>query len=408
MPGPFARSPSVARARPILLLLAFAALLVAVAVGGGCAARTLVARRLTAEASARGIDARWRSLDVRFPPAVEVRGLVAVRRAGGDTVATADSLAVALDPWSLLAFSPRLARLDVSGARVRLAARAPATEDSLEAPALGPDLPGDRTSRASAAADAIARAALFPARRLPALALRDVAIALPARDTAESRGLALAWLALRKHRGAVSVEAAGTLRLARDVPFELDLVWSPDDRLSGGARFEIPDPGRSVSAPLRLALDGRATQDHGRGVATLGEGTRLSVGPLETRIAASIARHGPAFAFAFEADSVTEEQLAGALPRPSWARSSTSPYAARSTTARGSTSISLGSTARGSRPTSSPTDCGSSPRERASGCSGSRSRSPPWCCFRVGGGLPASSRRRIRTSCRSTRWTRSS
>ena len=53
-------------------------------------------------------------------------------------------------------------------------------------------------------------------------------------------GLRLHWLAVAPHRGGVRLAAAGAILGERTVGFATDFEYGHDDRLVGGARFDIP------------------------------------------------------------------------------------------------------------------------------------------------------------------------
>jgi len=143
-------------------------------------------------AGARGLDLRWERLRVRFPLRAELRGIVVCERARGDTLVTADSIAVALDPWSLLFFHPRASEIAVAHAYLRIVPRHASPPDTLVP---GEELPAAVSPRAAKlrhAAESLAGLLLAPARRLPRLEVRDLVVAVPAGEDSPLRGGRLA------------------------------------------------------------------------------------------------------------------------------------------------------------------------------------------------------------------------
>jgi len=113
-------SPNAFPRRGRLVLLSLAALLV-LAVGLPWIIAPLLGGRLHAAARDRGFDARWRRLAFAWPMRIELSGLE-VTRAGADApLVTADRVEASLGPRGL-SFTPRVARLVLSHARVSLPA----------------------------------------------------------------------------------------------------------------------------------------------------------------------------------------------------------------------------------------------------------------------------------------------
>jgi hypothetical protein len=283
-----------------------------------------ISARIHRTAAARGLEASWQALEVRPPLRVRFHGLVVTRPADGDTLVRAESLAVALDPWALLALRPRLTALDIAHAALRPPAPRPADPDTTtpEEPAAPRDRRRDpvRAERVRAAARSLVGLLAAPARSLPRLALRDVTISTgagPARpaDEVAFAGVHIAWLALTPGREGVRLEAEGRWAAREPVPFAAALVYRRDDRLSGGARFAIPSPGRRRPDTLRVTVDGSLHQDRAAGRVVCADTTRVSIGSLRFRLGGEAAREGPRFRVALAADTLTARQWKESLPR---------------------------------------------------------------------------------------------
>src|SRR6267378_927254 len=109
-----------------LLLIAILLAVPAAALGVRSILLAALTGRLRHAAAGRGLEASWRTLGFATPLTLRIDGL-AVSRTGvqGDTLFAAESLAVSLDPWSLLLLAPRPTRVEL--AHARLSAPAPAT-----------------------------------------------------------------------------------------------------------------------------------------------------------------------------------------------------------------------------------------------------------------------------------------
>jgi hypothetical protein len=172
-----------------------------------------------------------------------------------------------------------------------------------------------------AAAGALARVVLAPARHLPELRFRDLTVRTPRAededtDAASSRmRLEIAALDLAHTREGIALAAAGRLRLDRDQPFSLQLQYAHDDAISGGAWLGVPDTVRGRLDTLRLRVLGRATQDRRRQELRLGDGTRVWIGQLPITVSGSVARRGPAVSLDLSADKITEERIRASIPR---------------------------------------------------------------------------------------------
>ncbi len=299
-----------------LVLLAFAA---------GPVLRAIIAARLRSAAAARGLAASWISLEVRPPLRARFRGLVVVHPVDGDTLVRAETLAVALDPWTLLMLRPRLASVDLDHASIRLPSPRRADPDSSmpEDPPTPRDRRRDpeRAERVRDLARSLVGALAAPTRNLPRLALRDVtisarpaAVAKPGEEVTLA-GAHIAWLELAPGRQGVRLEVEGRWWAQPPVPFAVALDYRRDDRISGGARLAIPSPGRPHSDTLRITVDGSLHQDHGAGRVTVADTTLITVGSLRFRLGGEATRAGPRFRLALAADSLTAAQWKESLPR---------------------------------------------------------------------------------------------
>ena len=282
--------------------------------------------RLRAEAAARGHEATWSRLTLRFPGAALER--LRVTNAAGDTVIAADSLDVTLRVGPLLALRVRPARVRIAAATVHAGGAEAAEEDPLEALPPEPEGGDGRAPRPAdpgvrAAADALIRLLLFPARQLPELDLRDVTLAAGTPgaedDGPAARALHLEHLRLRHVAGGArassTIEASGVARLRRDVPFVFDMTYDRRDRVSGHARFGIPDPERRTLEPLAIALEGRFIQQRRRGTVVI-DSTVVTFGEIPVRVAGRVEREGPRVHFDLAADSLTDSRWRRSVPRP--------------------------------------------------------------------------------------------
>ncbi len=315
-------SPSTPRSFRRWLVVGLALILATLAAGP--VARGVVASRVRAAAAARGLHAAWGSLTVGPPLQARFRDLVLTRRADGDTVVRAASLAVSLDPRALLLLRSRVARVTLAHATLRVGPSRRADADTL-APDVpspsGPRSDGAGAERVRTAARSLVRLLAAPARELPRLSLRDVTIAMaPRADAAEPRvapapaGLRLHWLALAPTRRGVQLAAAGALLGERSVGFATTVEYGHDDRLVGGARFDIPGGGAAGLEQLRIAVDGALTQDRRAGRVAIADSTRITVGTLRFRLGGALERQGPRFQLALAADSLTAAQWRESLP----------------------------------------------------------------------------------------------
>ena len=289
----------------LLAVLGAARLLAPVAISWG----------LQHAAGQRGLSVRWERLRVRFPLRAELRGTIVCERAWGDTLVTADSIAVAVDPWSLFFFHPRATDVAVAHARLRIVARHASLPDTL---VLEEDLPAavsPRTAKLRQAAESLAGLLLAPARRLPRLEVRDLVVAAPAGEDDPLRGGRLAWLALDHAPSGMRLSAAGALDLEHEVPFDVELSYGNDDRLTGAALLGLGDPAGGTGERLRVTVNGALTQDRRARVLRLADSTRVSFGSLPVTLGGSLEQRGPRLRFRLAADGITEARVLASVPR---------------------------------------------------------------------------------------------
>lgn len=281
----------------------------------------LAAGRIRAAAAARGLTVSWRKLTVSGLGWVRISRVVAARAGAGgatDSLVQADSLAVALDLGSLWSLRPRVGSLGLWHARIRLPARSAAEPDTL-AP---DDRPAGRASKENPAraarlrhsAESWVRVLLVPARRLPRLELNDVEISAGDSEDASIRGLRIARLDLKPVEDGIRLSTIGSLQLERGVPFSAMFTYDREDRIRGRAQFLIPDSTRARADSLLLTAEGTLHQSRPRGLITIGEGTRVTVGQLPLRIEGRLASRGPALYLAVQGDGLTEKRIKRSLP----------------------------------------------------------------------------------------------
>jgi hypothetical protein len=281
-----------------------------------------VAGRVRAASADRGLTVSWSKLTVSGLGRVGIQRFVAVRaRAGSaaDSLFQADSLAVALDLGSLWSLRPRVGSLGVWHARIRLPARSAAEPDTLE-----PDYPQAagraskedpaRAARLRHSAESWVRVLLAPARRLPRLEWNDVEISSADSEDASTRGLRIARLDLKPVEDGIRLSTFGSLQLEHRVPFTATATYDRKDRIRGTARFLFADSTRARTDSLTVTAEGTLHQDFRRGLVTIGEGTRVTIGRLPFQIDGQLAKRGPALRLAVRADGLTGERVTRSLP----------------------------------------------------------------------------------------------
>jgi hypothetical protein len=280
----------------------------------------LAAGRVRAAAAARGLTVSWRKLTVSGIGRVRITGVVAVRAGAGsapDSLFQADSLAVALDLGSLWSLRPRVGGLGLWHAQIRLPARSAADPDTL----VPDDFPaglasGENSARAARlrnSAESWMRLLLVPARRLPRLELNDVEISSGNGEDESIQGLRIARLDLKPIEEGVRLSTFGSLQLERGVPFTAMFTYDREDHILGSARFLIPDSTRARTDPLLITVQGMLHQNYRRGLVTIGEGTRVTIGRIPFRIQGRLASRGPSLQLAIAADGLTEEGITRSL-----------------------------------------------------------------------------------------------
>jgi hypothetical protein len=153
-----------------------------------------------------------------------------------------------------------------------------------------------------------------PARRLPRLELNDVAISTGDGEDASIRGLRIARLDLEPFAHGIRFSTAGSLQFDSEVPFNASFTYDHKDRIRGGARFLITDSTRARTDTLLMTAEGNLRQNYRRGLVTIGDSTRLTIGRIPLRIGGRLASRGPVVHLAVRADGLTEEQIKRSLP----------------------------------------------------------------------------------------------
>jgi transglycosylase-like protein len=306
------------RLRAVLVVLAAA---VIVGVSFGPIVAHFAAGRIRAAAAARGLTVSWQKLTVSGLGRVRLSRVVAAGARAGrapDSLFRADSVVVALDLRSLWSLRPRVGSLGLWHAQIRLPARNAAEFDTL----MPDDRPAGRSSKENPAraarlrqsAESWVRLLSAPARRLPRLELNDVDISTGNGEDALIRGLRIARLDLKPVADGIRFSTAGSLQFDRGVPFNATFTYDGEDRIRGGARFLITDPTRARTDTLLMTAEGSLRQNYRRGLVTIGDGTRLTVGRLPLRIDGRFASRGPVIHLTVRADTLTEEQITRSLP----------------------------------------------------------------------------------------------
>ena len=292
-----------------------AAVLLALLVAARLLAPAAISWGLRHAAGARGLTVRWERLRVRFPLRAELRGIVLFDHVRGDTLVTADSLEVAVDPWSLFFFHPRATDVAVAHARLRLVARHASLPDTLVPELEPPTVVAPRAAKLRRAAESLVGLLLAPARRLPRLEVRDLVVTTPAAEDEPLRGGRLTTLSLDHASGGIRLRATGSLGLEHGIPFDVGFSYGHDDRLTGGAVLGLADSSGGTSGSLRVTVDGSLTQDRRAGVLRLADSTRVFYGRLPVTLGCALERQGPRLTFRLAADGITEERVLASVPR---------------------------------------------------------------------------------------------
>jgi len=313
-------------ARPNPRIVAAIAVLAALALGAALAPGWIagfVAQRLHAEAAARGYEASWARLALRFPGIAVER--LRVARADGDTVLAVDAVAVDLRLRALLLLQVRPARVRVNGAWLRSRRAVEEADEALdtppeEAPPGNGRVPPPADPRVRALADAAIRLLLIPARELPELDLGDLTLLAASGEDDAPQSLQVDSLRLTHlsggPRGARStLEAYGVVTFQRAVPFACDMTYDGRDQVTGHARFGIPDPVRGTVEPLAVTLEGTFVQHRRRGEVTI-DSTVVTFGRIPVRVSGILERKGPRIHLDLAADSLTDAAWRSSVPRP--------------------------------------------------------------------------------------------
>jgi hypothetical protein len=292
--------------RRLLVVLALGVLLVLLA--GPWLIGRMAGTRLTAAAKQRGLAAQWERASGGWPAKVRFDRLLLRREATGDTLLRADSVFLALDPASVLFLRPRPGSVRLAGASIRISSSGAGVDTTLEE---GTAPPVDRGA-ARRSAEALVRVLGFQPRRLPRIDLRDVTIATPPGADLLWSGAHIERLELRPVKGDLRLEARGSLRGEREIPFEASLDYAKDDRLRGDARVGIPT--EDAAQELRIRVDGVLTHDAGRGTMSLSDSTRIWVGEIPLRVGGRVSRDGPRLELRTAADGLTDRRVKSSIP----------------------------------------------------------------------------------------------
>lgn len=299
-------TPQLGRARALLPLVIAAALLVALVIALPLFLTPYVAGRLRAQASERGLEARWKELAVRLPMHLSVRGLEIDRREPRTPFVRADRIDASLGfrDWRL---RPHVTKLEIENMQVRL----PGASDEESEPEPVEEKPGQGPAapKVRAAAAQLADALMLPARRMPEIRL--LALDLSRGDSLFAH---IEALELSHSKSGVQFATHGLLAGEERVPFEAAIQWQQDDRLEGRASFEIPDEQLGASR-LRGVVDGRVTQDRRDGVLRVQPGSRLVVGRTEAEFEGEVRTEGPRFRLALNAKGLTASDIQESFPR---------------------------------------------------------------------------------------------
>jgi hypothetical protein len=291
------------------LLLVLAVLLAVGLVAGPFWIGRIAQSRLTATARARGLTAEWDHAEGAWPARVRFERLRIRRATTGDTLLTADSLAVAMDPGSIFSLHPRVSFVQISRASFHL----PSSQAGADT--LAPDEDESPSTLEPGAArrsgEALARLLGFQPRELPRLDLRDVDVVTPPDAELFWSGAHIARLELMPVNGDVRLETTGSIRGANAIPFTASLLYSRDDHLRGEAKIGIA-ASEGPATDLRLRIDGGLTQSS-RAV-TLHDSTRVWVGEIPLTLGGQIDRAGPRVRFRVAADGLTDRSVKSSLP----------------------------------------------------------------------------------------------
>jgi len=299
-----------ARRRLRLLAPAAALLLALLAYAGWLALPGAIAARLRGAAAARGWTATWRSLEVRPPVAITLRGLV-LTAADSDTAVAIDSLGVALAPASLLTGAPRPSRLVIAGASITPPSHPDTLAGDVTVTRPGRRPRPDRLPRIRDSGRRLARALMSDPGTLAAT-LRDVTVYTRGDSGERHTLLRLDAVDLGPAGGVVRLVTRGTVVLEDPTPFTADITYAPDGRLTGAASFTLV--GGAVPQRLPVAIDARLRRDGSPRALRLAPGSTVTVGPIALRVTAALEPAAPHATFALEAHGVRPAEVAQRLP----------------------------------------------------------------------------------------------
>ena len=299
--------PPARRAHPLRLALYAVAALSIIAFVLPSLLSPVIAGRVRSAARRRGLDASWRQLAFRWPLTVEVRGLVLTRDGVVEPVVSASRVEAAIGTRGFT-IHPLVRRLTLEDTHVVIPAAT--AEDSTETRDDARDADtGPAAPRVRAAAQQLVASLFIPARWLPTLNIRGLTV-----QRGDSLFARVDALTLTHVAGGVQLATTGAFTSERPVPFDVAVKWNRDDRLVGRFVFEVPSAdGRATAMPF--VLDGRLMQDRRHGLVRVAEGTRVSLGGVDVRLAGEVHRAGPRFALSLETDGVTASALQKHLPR---------------------------------------------------------------------------------------------
>lgn len=302
--------------RALVVLAIIGAIVLAVVWVAPALVARMAAGRIQSEARDRDLSIRWNRLRAGWDGSVAIQGLTLSSRTSGDTLLSADSMAVRLSRLALVGFRVRVARIGASGATIRLPRPRPAELDTLPplAERRGRREDPERAARLRRSAESLVRLLFTPTRELPALTLRDVTLQVPPGAEAFWSGLWLAWLESHPEGGGMRAAAVGAIRGENELPFEASLSHGADDRIRGGLKVTFPAVEAKGPEEVMLVLDGALRQDRRRGVVTVHDSTHLRLGKIALRVGAEVNREGPAVRLKLEAADVTQEQVRSSLP----------------------------------------------------------------------------------------------
>jgi hypothetical protein len=291
--------------RPVLVALA---VLAAGAILAAFLAKPLAVSGARAIAHGRGLELSWSRFDLRWPARAEVLDLAVFRPGREDTLLRARRAEASMRPLPLLLMRTEADFVSLDGVWLRLPPPSEAELDTLA--------PGDENAGGEVAAsvrqraEAFVRTLLAPARRLPRLRVSNVEV-----TRGDEPLLTLEALSLDREGAATHLAITGLFHGEDEVPFDILLAWQADDRLTGRAQCDIPDPGNSKAKPLVLTFDGRVSQDPKSREVRVAEGSTLRVGDAVAHVQGLAAAAGPRFHVEAAFDGLDRKTVVASVPR---------------------------------------------------------------------------------------------